>query len=60
MNVYFIFLHSDANVYALNLYKHTKFENTIIYSDVMKLDLGLNVYEEIVDKVKLKKHLEEK
>ena len=26
----------------------------------MKLDLGLNVYEEIVDKVKLKKHLEEK
>ena len=29
------------------------FENTIIYSDVMKLDLGLNVYEEIVDKVKL-------
>ena len=36
------------------------FENAIIYSDVMKLDLGLNVYEEIIDKVKLKKHLEEK
>jgi hypothetical protein len=31
-----------------------------MYSDVMKLDLGLNVYEEVTDKVKLKKHLDEK
>jgi len=31
-----------------------------MYSDVMKLDLGLNVYEEITDKVKLKKYLNEK
>jgi len=35
--------------------KEEIFGNTILWSDVMKLDLGMNVYEEINDKKKLKK-----
>lgn len=33
---------------------------TILWTDIMKLDLGMTVYEEITDKKKLLKQLDEK